>query len=318
MNALVRSAVIGVSRFARKLRSQLPKIAAVNAPVLLTGPTGVGKSYLARVIHELSPRKHKKLISLNCAAIPQMLLENELFGHEKGAFTGAQSRYEGKILAAHEGTLFLDEIAEMPFDLQAKLLTVLEEKRFSPLGSNEVITVDVRIVVATNKNVQKALQTGELREDLFYRLNTFHIQIPPLKERPEDIIPTVLHLKQLLEEKYSVSVQIPDETLEYLRALTWPGNLREIYHFLERVIINGHDTLSPSVAEKYIDSPTESVPLTLNKIVPLKEAIASYIKQVVQLADSKADAARKLNIDIKTLNKYLNYETSPNQTKDNP
>ena len=318
MNALVRSAVIGVSRFARKLRSQLPKIAAVNAPVLLTGPTGVGKSYLARVIHELSPRKHKKLISLNCAAIPQMLLENELFGHEKGAFTGAQSRYEGKILAAHEGTLFLDEIAEMPFDLQAKLLTVLEEKRFSPLGSNEVITVDVRIVVATNKNVQKALQTGELREDLFYRLNTFHIQIPPLKERPEDIIPTVLHLKQLLEEKYGVSVQIPDETLEYLRALTWPGNLREIYHFLERVIINGHDTLTPSVAEKYIDSPTESAPLTLNKIVPLKEAIASYIKQVVQLADSKADAARKLNIDIKTLNKYLNYETSPNQTKDNP
>ena len=278
----------------------------------------MGKSYLARVIHELSPRKHKKLISLNCAAIPQMLLENELFGHEKGAFTGAQSRYEGKILAAHEGTLFLDEIAEMPFDLQAKLLTVLEEKRFSPLGSNEVITVDVRIVVATNKNVQKALQTGELREDLFYRLNTFHIQIPPLKERPEDIIPTVLHLKQLLEEKYSVSVQIPDETLEYLRALTWPGNLREIYHFLERVIINGHDTLTPSVAEKYIDSPTESVPLTLNKIVPLKEAIASYIKQVVQLADSKADAARKLHIDIKTLNKYLNYETSPNQTKDNP
>ncbi len=318
MNARVRSAVIGVSRFARKLRNQLPKIAAVNAPVLLTGPTGVGKSYLARVIHELSPRKHKKLISLNCAAIPQMLLENELFGHEKGAFTGAQSRYDGKILAAHEGTLFLDEIAEMPFDLQAKLLTVLEEKRFSPLGSNEVITVDVRIVVATNKNVQKALQTGELREDLFYRLNTFHIQIPPLKERPEDIIPTVLHLKQLLEEKYSVSVQIPEETLEYLRALTWPGNLREIYHFLERVIINGHDTLTPSVAEKYIDSPTESAPLTLNKIVPLKEAIASYIKQVVQLADSKADAARKLNIDIKTLNKYLSYETSPNQTKDNP
>ncbi len=318
MNGLVRTAVIGVSRFARKLRSQLPKIAAVNAPVLLTGPTGVGKSYLARVIHELSPRKHKKLISLNCAAIPQMLLENELFGHEKGAFTGAQFRYEGKILAAHEGTLFLDEIAEMPFDLQAKLLTVLEEKRFSPLGSNEVITVDVRIVVATNKNVQKALQTGELREDLFYRLNTFHIQIPPLKERPEDIIPTVLHLKQLLEEKYGVSVQIPEDTLEYLRALTWPGNLREIYHFLERVIINGHDTLTPSVAEKYIDSPTESAPLTLNKIVPLKEAIASYIKQVVQLADSKADAARKLNIDIKTLNKYLNYETSPNETKGNP
>jgi len=318
MNALVRSAVIGVSAFARKLRKQLPQIAAVDSPVLFSGPTGVGKSYLARVIHELSPRKNRKLVSLNCAAIPQMLLENELFGHEKGAYTGAQYRYEGKILAAHQGTLFLDEIAEMPYDLQAKLLTVLEEKRFSPLGSNEVITVDVRFVVATNKNVQKALKTGELREDLFYRLNTFHIQIPPLQERPEDIIPTVMHLKHLLEKKYGVSVQLTEAALEYLQALSWPGNLREIYHFLERVIINGHDTITPRIAEKYIDTPLESAPVTLNKIVPLKEAIASYIKQVVQLADSKADAARKLKIDIKTLNKYLNHETSSHQTTDNP
>ncbi len=315
MRDLIHSAVIGSSVFARNLRSLLPKVAAVDAPVLLSGPTGVGKSYLAQVIHQLSPRRNRELVRLNCAAIPHMLLENELFGHEEGAFTGARTRFPGKFQVADKGTLFLDEIAEMPFDLQAKILTVLEDKQFSPLGSTEVVRVDVRIIVATNKNIEQALKQGELREDLFYRLNTFHIQIPPLRERPEDIIPSVLHFKKLLEEKYKFSLTITDDALEYLQNLTWPGNLREIFHFLERVIINGQERVTPLVAQKFIESPQENAPVSVNKIVPLKEAIASYIYQVVQLSESKADAARKLGIDIKTLNKYLNHATTTHQQK---
>jgi len=306
----LQSAVIGESAFAQELRKRLQRIASVDVPVLLSGPTGVGKSYLARVIHSLSPRRQFPMITVNCAAIPPTLLESELFGHEKGAYTGAYRKVAGKFQAAHQGTLFLDEVVEMSTDMQAKLLTVLEEKKLTPLGSTEVIQVDVRLIAATNKSIHHALAQGELRADLYYRLNTFHIHITPLSERPEDIIPTIIYFKAQLEQQYQRRLEITPAALEFLASLPWPGNLREIIHFLERLLISDVGKITPRVAEKFIENHIENGVLTVNKIVPLKQAVAAYIKEVVAMSNTKAEAARLLEIDIKTLNKYLNHETA--------
>ncbi len=207
-----------------------------NTTVLITGPTGSGKELVARAVHELSPRAARAFVVVNCAAIPETLLESELFGYGRGAFTGALQSYRGRIQAAQGGTLFLDEIGEMPLSLQPKLLRFLEQKELQRLGNSETVRVDTRVVAATNANLFALVRQGRFREDLYYRLCTFPVQVPALCERPEDID----LLAQHFVEKHALRSPVPElsfEFLESLRARSWPGNVRELQNVIERALI---------------------------------------------------------------------------------
>jgi formate hydrogenlyase transcriptional activator len=221
-------------------------VAPTDSTVLILGETGTGKELLARAVHDLSPRREATFVRINCASIPAGLLESELFGHEKGAFTGALTQRIGRMELAHRGTLFLDEVGDIPLELQAKLLRVLQEKEFERLGSAKTITSDVRIVAATNRPLKKMVSEGEFRRDLYYRLNVFPIVVPPLRDRPEDISLLVNYfvLKHSKRIKKTIDT-IPQEALRALAAYSWPGNVRELEHLIERAVI-----LSPGPALK--------------------------------------------------------------------
>jgi PAS domain S-box-containing protein len=230
--------VIGSSEPWRKVLRQINQVANSDAGVLITGETGTGKEIIARAIHAASRRKSAPLIKVNCAAIPESLIESEFFGHEKGAFTGATGKRAGRFALADGGTMFLDEVAELPVDLQSKLLRVLQEGEFEPVGSSTTHKVDVRIVAATNRNLNEAIQQGRFREDLYYRLNVFPIQMPPLRERGDDVI--------LLAEKFAnVSAQkmgkqvvpLTPDCIRRLKSYSWPGNVRELQNIIERAVI---------------------------------------------------------------------------------
>jgi len=200
--------------------------------------TGTGKELVARAVHNESPRKDRELIRLNCGAIPQNLIENELFGHEKGAFTGAIARKTGRFELAHDSSLFLDEIGEMSLDMQTKLLRVLQEGEFERVGGTTTIKVDVRIITATHCDLAEKVRLGSFREDLFYRLNVFPIIIPPLRDRTEDLSDLVKHFVELYADKYGKKIDtIPEEVLIALQHHNWPGNIRELQHLIERAII---------------------------------------------------------------------------------
>ncbi|MDA3892695.1 MAG: sigma-54 dependent transcriptional regulator [Salinivirgaceae bacterium] len=230
--------IIGESKSLKSTLKNVQQVASTNSTVLIKGETGTGKELIARSIHNLSKRKDQPLIKLNCAAIPESLIESELFGHEKGAFTGAIATRKGKFEIAHNGTLFLDEIGELPLSLQPKLLRVIQEGEIERVGSNKIIKVNVRLISATNRNINKMVDEGGFRADLFYRLNAFPIEIAPLRERVEDIKPLVRYFMNNYTKKFGKnSIDISEAQTKILCDYSWPGNVREMENLLERAII---------------------------------------------------------------------------------
>jgi formate hydrogenlyase transcriptional activator len=226
-------------------------VAPTDSTVLILGETGTGKELIARAVHNLSARRANAFVKLNCAAIPTGLLESELFGHEKGAFTGAIAQRVGRFELAHRGTIFLDEVSEIPLELQPKLLRVLQEREFERLGSTRTLRTDARLIAATNRDLDAMVQAQQFRADLFYRLNVFPIRVPPLRDRPEDIPLLVRHFVQQFSRRNNRSIDtIPSETMEGLVRYHWPGNIRELQNVIERaVIISTGPVLKVAVAD---------------------------------------------------------------------
>jgi two-component system, NtrC family, response regulator AtoC len=238
---------IAASAPMRRIRSQAALVANVDIPVLMLGESGTGKEVVARLIHKLSPRSHRTFLKVNCAAVPADLLESELFGYEAGAFTGANHAKPGKFELCNKGTILLDEIGEMPPQLQAKLLHVLQDQQFSRLGSRSMIKVDVRILAATNIDIPEALATKRLREDLYYRLNAFTLQLPPLRERKEEIPILLKHFMAHMAEEYArPPLPLSPALLRACEEHSWPGNLRELNNFVKRYLILGDEKLALS------------------------------------------------------------------------
>ncbi len=234
--------IVGRRGGLRSILSQVEAVAPTNATVLISGETGTGKEVIARAIHELSPRRSRNLVKLNCAAMPPGLLESELFGHERGAFTGAFTSHVGRFALADRGTLFLDEIGDMPLELQPKLLRVLQEREFEAVGSTRTTRVDVRVVAATNRDLRQMVRDREFREDLYYRLNIFPISLPPLRERKSDIPEFVKYFLEEFANSMDRSIEaIPEEILESLVQHPWPGNIRELQNYVARGVILSTD-----------------------------------------------------------------------------
>jgi formate hydrogenlyase transcriptional activator len=234
--------IIGNSRALSVVLEQAKRVAAADSTVLIQGETGTGKELIAHAIHNASPRSGRPLIRLNCAAIPFDLLESELFGHERGAFTGAISQNIGRFELADRGTLFLDEVGDIPLPLQPKLLRVLQEQEFERLGSGRTHRVDVRLVVATHRDLEQMVKHDQFRGDLYYRLSVFPITLPPLRERLEDIVPLVEHYVEIFSHRMGKHIdRIPDEFVNAFRSYSWPGNIRELQNAIERAVILSND-----------------------------------------------------------------------------
>jgi formate hydrogenlyase transcriptional activator len=230
--------IVGKSSALRRVLQQVETVAPTDSTVLICGETGTGKELIARAIHNLSARKGNAFVKLNCAAIPTGLLESELFGHEKGAFTGAVAQRVGRFELAHRGTVFLDEVGEIPLELQTKLLRVLQEREFERLGSTRTIHTDARLIAATNRDLSEMVQDQRFRSDLFYRLNVFPVRVPALRERPEDIPMLVRHFAQHFARRMNKEIEtIPSETMTVLTRYLWPGNIRELQNLIERAVI---------------------------------------------------------------------------------
>lgn len=230
--------IVGESVALREVLQQVETVAPTDSTVLILGETGTGKELIARAIHDLSRRRDKTFITVNCSALPSGLLESELFGHEKGAFTGAVARKIGRLELAHRGTIFLDEVGDIPLDVQPKLLRALQEKQFERLGSAQTITVDVRLIAATNRDLESMVEDGRFRSDLYYRLNVFPISLPPLRDRVEDITLLVRHFVERYSRQMGKSIEsIPPEALQALSRYSWPGNVRELEHLIERAVV---------------------------------------------------------------------------------
>ena len=242
------SGIIGQSKAIKSLFETVALVAPSDATVLLLGESGTGKELIANAIHQNSPRKDKPLIKVNCAALPETLLESELFGHEKGAFTGATMRKQGRFQLAHDGSIFLDEIAEMTPQIQAKILRVLQEQEFEPVGSTKTIKVNTRIIAATNKSLEDKIEQGKFREDLYYRLNVVQVKAPLLLERREDIpLLADFFIRKYSEKNHKLIKGIKPVALDLLMRFSWPGNVRELENVIERaVILTRGDLISPS------------------------------------------------------------------------
>jgi DNA-binding NtrC family response regulator len=294
--------ILGESAAMDTVRDLIKKVAPTESPVLVTGESGTGKELVAAEIHRLSKRAQRAFIVINCAAVPENLLEAELFGFEKGAFTGAVHRKPGQFKLADGGTLFLDEIGELPIALQAKLLRAIENGEFLPLGSSKPVSVDVRIVAATNRKLEDLTREGRFREDLFYRLNVFPIHIPPLRERKEDIVPIASHF---LMESNVPAAELGDEVTARLIAYHWPGNVRELRNILERaVILSGSGLITPehiSISESPGGAP-ENVLRSLIGEKTLPEVEKTMIELALERAGgNKSKAAKLLGITRRTL-----------------
>lgn len=288
--------IIGLSRALQNVLLHVSQVAPTKACVLIQGETGTGKELIARAIHRMSARREHPLVKLNCAAIPTGLLEAELFGHEKGAFTSSVGQRIGRFELANRGTIFLDEVGEIPLDLQAKLLRVLQEQEFERLGSSRTIRVDVRLIAATNRNLARMVEAGQFRSDLFYRLNVFPITIPPLRERTEDI-PLLVHYftRQLAGEYNKRITAVTEQTMEALCRYRWPGNVRELANFIERAVILSRGTvLEVPLAElKPFNEPLSS---DLNLIDFEREHILRALKESNWTIAGPSGAAAKLGM----------------------
>jgi transcriptional regulator with PAS, ATPase and Fis domain len=301
-------------------------VAPSTAAVLITGESGTGKELVARTIHELSPRKSKPFVAINCAAIPETLIESEIFGHEKGAFTGAMERRVGCFELAEGGTLLLDEIGEMPIGTQAKLLRVLEDRKLRRLGSKVETSVDVRVLAATNKVPEEAVAQGHLRNDLFYRLNVFNIAMPPLRDHKQDLQELVTALLADMNEKHGRNVQmVSDSVMSMFSAFAWPGNVRELRNTLERAIIvcdgavieSRH--LPPGFGQVMPRAPVQeanAVRLGVGTTVGEAEKLL-ILKTLEATNNNKTRAAEILGISLKTLhNKLKEYGSNQVATAD--
>ena len=312
--------MVGGSPQMQQVFSLIRQVAPSKAAVLIAGESGTGKELVARAIHHLSPRRGGPFVAINCAAMPETLMESELFGHEKGAFTGAVERRAGCFELAQHGTLLLDELAEMPIGTQAKLLRVLEDSRVRRLGGKNEIAVDVRILASTNRNLDEVLQKGELREDLFYRLNVFRIDLPPLRERENDLPLLVESLISVLNKKHSYRVtEVQPEVMDVLRRHHWPGNVRELRNVLERaVIIAGEGPITTAHLPRDFGTPGGSRPTSqVNEPDSVRLNVGTTVgeaeKMLIQLTlrhtkNNKTRAAEILGISLKTLfNKLKEY-----------
>ena len=232
-------ALIGNGAAFREITEAIAMVAPVDTAVMLVGETGTGKEVIARAIHEAGPRRNQRFVAVNCAAIPSGLIESELFGHERGAFTGAVSQTVGRFQAADRGTLFLDEVGDLPLELQPKLLRALQDRQIERLGScGRPTSVDVRVIAATNQDLEEMIQQRAFRADLFYRLNVFPIRVPPLRERAEDIPLLISHFVRRFAERQGKKVEdVPDEVIAALKDYSWPGNVRELQNVIERAVV---------------------------------------------------------------------------------
>lgn len=254
-----RHNIIGSSKAMHEVLLAVEKVAPTRATVLILGESGTGKELIARAIHQASPRHERPFIKINCAALPETLLESELFGHEKGAFTGAIARKKGRFELADSGTLFLDEIGDLPLSLQAKLLRVLQEQQFEPLGGTRTMTVDVRLIAATNRSLDVAVDNGSFRADLYYRLNVIPIIIPPLRNRKEDIPPLVEYFLRESNRLNNRAVKLSREVLGLFMAYDWPGNVRELQNLIERLVIMADsDYIQPADIPSFMLEPGAS------------------------------------------------------------
>jgi len=294
--------IIGTSTLMKRVMGQVELVAPTDATVLILGETGTGKELIARAIHKISPRRNLPFITLNCAAIPTGLLESELFGYERGAFTGALSQKIGRFEMAHRGTLFLDEVGDIPLDLQPKLLRALQEKSFERLGGTRTIPIDVRLLAATNRNLHQMMGDKLFRSDLYYRLKVFPITTPPLRDRPEDIPVLVRHFTQKYAAKMNRQIdKIPTDTMDALVSWRWPGNVRELENFIERsVILSKGPSLRAPLAEIREDAPGTSGSATLEQVE--REHIIRVLRENSGVITA---AASKLGLHRTTLNAMM-------------
>ena len=282
--------IVGDSQALRSMLRDVSRVAGVETTVLLTGETGTGKELIARAIHQASPRKDRSLIKMNCGAIPQGMVESELFGHERGAFTGALQRRIGRFELADKGTLFMDEVGELPLETQVKLLRVLQEQEFERLGSARPQQVDVRLVTATNRDLEVEVADGRFRLDLFYRLNVFPVRVPALRERKSDIPLLVKHFLAHFQRKLAKPLHaVTDESMERLQAYAWPGNVRELQNVVERAcviattpVVEIEDGLQSAIVQRVSSGSLET----------LDESQRTHIRRALAAAGGKINGPR--------------------------
>jgi formate hydrogenlyase transcriptional activator len=285
--------IVGRHGSLRGILSLVEAVAPTNMTVLIAGETGTGKEVIARAVHEFSPRRNRNLVKVNCAAIPAGLLESELFGHERGAFTGAVNSHVGRFALADRGTLFLDEIGDLPLQLQPKLLRVMQEREFEAVGSTRTMRVDVRVVAATNQDLKQMAQDREFREDLYYRLNVFPIYLPPLRERKADIPELVEFFVQQFAASMDKSIEsIPQETMRSLVRHHWPGNIRELQNYIARgVVLSNDGVFEPAPLERHQPlEPEISNPTLEDKV--RREILAACQRSNWKLGGPRGAAAR--------------------------
>jgi two-component system response regulator AtoC len=270
------------------VRELIGKVAGTNTTVLIRGESGVGKEIVARAIHRASPRAAKQFLKVNCAALPGELLESELFGHEKGAFTGAYRQKPGKFEAADGGTLLLDEIGEMPLRLQAKLLHVLQDGEFSRVGGEKIVGTDVRVIASTNRDLETAMRSHQFREDLYYRLNVIEIRVPPLRERREEIPVLVDHFRRKFNAQYARQVDIPPDTVRVFLEYHWPGNIRELENAVKRIVVLGS---ARAVHQEILGSLNSASARLVNTASAAAATVGS--EQAISLKDIARHAARE-------------------------
>ena len=272
--------IIGKSKPMLKVYDFIEKVAQSRASILISGPSGTGKELIAKAIHYDSPRKDRTFVSINCGALTETLLESELFGHEKGAFTGAIAMKKGRFELAHEGTLFLDEVGEMPLSLQVKLLRVLQEMEFERVGGTRTIKVDVRVISASNRNIKDDVADGTFREDLFYRLNVIHIEVPPLHERTDDIPLLVKHfIEKYRDDDGENKIELSPDVWRALYSYSWPGNIRELENIIERaIVLNSGDVITlEDFPEELAGTQAE---FDIDKFIPNSVALTDALERI--------------------------------------
>jgi two-component system response regulator AtoC len=307
----------------RAIGAIIENVADTDATVLIRGETGVGKDLVARAIHAGSSRRHGPFVKINCAAIPSGLIESELFGHEKGAFTGAQRRKPGQFEYAHRGTIYLDEIGELPLGPQAKLLHVLQDFRFSRVGGNGSIDVDSRVIAATNRNLEEAVARGEFREDLYYRVNVVEIRVPPLRERREEIPALASWFLEKFNAQYGRQKQLSPETMTHLQQHSWSGNVRELENVVRRLVVltdveREIEILAARNGSGRVQPPAEGLREIARR--GAREAERRALEEVLhRVGWNRAAASRILRVSYKTLlNKIVDCGLTPSRSRPRP